>query len=118
MASPLSSPGTPRTSSPLAFEDDVAQSLPSSPDAAHSLATHREFDEVWPSPVAVPNAIGASTTVDGTQPLQHAPKGKGKAVRGPLRLLDLPVDVLKEIIHQVRLASLRLHIVAHRDIVS
>jgi len=30
-------------------------------------------------------------------------KGKEKAVKGPLRLLDLPVDVLKDIIHQVHL---------------
>lgn len=28
-------------------------------------------------------------------------KGKEKARKGPLRLLDLPVDILKEIIHQV-----------------
>ena len=28
-------------------------------------------------------------------------KGKEKAGKGPLRLLDLPVDILKEIIHQV-----------------
>lgn len=106
MASPLSSPGTPRTSSPLAFEDDIAQSLSSPADAAHPLPTHREPEEAWPGPVAVANAIGASTAVDGTEPLQHvhahAPKGKGKAARGPLQLLDLPVDILKEIIHQVR----------------
>jgi hypothetical protein len=30
-----------------------------------------------------------------------APKGKEKAARGPLKLLDLPMDILKEIIHQV-----------------
>jgi hypothetical protein len=29
-------------------------------------------------------------------------KGKEKARKGPLGLLDLPVDILKEIIHQVR----------------
>jgi hypothetical protein len=31
-------------------------------------------------------------------------KGKERARKGPLRLLDLPVDVLKEIIHQVSIA--------------
>jgi hypothetical protein len=33
------------------------------------------------------------------------PKGKEKAATGPLKLLDLPVDVLKEIIHQVRVGG-------------
>lgn len=102
MASPLSTPGTPRTSSPLASEDELTQSLPSSPDDGHTLATHRGADHAWPSHLAVPNphAVGASTA----EPLKHATKGKEKAARGPLRLLDLPVDVLKDIIHQVRLA--------------
>jgi hypothetical protein len=110
MASPLSTPGTPRTSSPLASEDELTQSLPSSPDHghAHALATHRGADHAWPSHLTVPNphAVGASAAAvaDAAEPLKHATKGKEKAARGPLRLLDLPVDVLKEIILQVRLA--------------
>lgn len=100
MASPLSTPGTPRTSSPLASEDELTQSLPSSPDDGHPLATHRGADHAWPSHLTVPNpnAVGACPA----ESLTHATKGKEKAARGPLRLLDLPVDVLKEIIHQVR----------------
>jgi hypothetical protein len=113
MASPLSTPGTPRTSSPLASEDELTQSLPSSPAHGHALATHRGADHAWPSHLTVPNphAVGASTAAaaaaaaaDAAEPLKHATKGKEKAARGPLRLLDLPVDVLKEIILQVRLA--------------
>ena len=104
MASPLSTPGTPRTSSPLASEDELTQSLPSSPDDGHPLATHRGADHAWPSHLTVPNpnAVGASIAAGAAEPLKHATKGKEKATRGPLRLLDLPVDVLKEIIHQVR----------------
>lgn len=101
MASPLSLPGTPRTSSPLTFEDDITQLLSSSPDDAHTVATLRAADDGWPSHLAVPNAAGASAVAEA---VKHAPKGKEKAARGPLQLLDLPVDILKEIIHQVRVA--------------
>lgn len=101
MASPLSTPGTPRTSSPLTLEDDAAQSLSSSPDHVHTTATHRDSDDAWQCHLAVPNAAGASTTVE---PVKAAAQAKEKVTRGPLRLLDLPVDILKEIIHQVRLA--------------
>lgn len=98
MASPLSTPGSPRTSSPSTFEEDVAQSLSSSPDDAHTIATQRAADDAWPSHLAVPIAVGASTAAAA---VKHAPKGKEKAVKKPLQLLDLPVDILKEIIHQV-----------------
>lgn len=107
MASPLSAPGSPRTSSPLNAEHDTAQALSSSPDDAHTLATHKEADHGWPGHLAVPNAA---------QPLKHAPKGKEKAVRGPLRLLDLPVDILKEIIHQVCLAYLRIPVLSSHSV--
>ncbi len=83
----------------MIFEDDIAQSLSSSPDDAHTAATLRAVDDGWSSHLAVPNAAGASAAVEA---VKQAPKGKGKAVRGPLQLLDLPVDILKEIIHQVR----------------
>lgn len=90
MASPLSTPGGPRTSSPLTFDEDIAQSLSSSPDDAHAhaVAPQKALDGGWQSNAA----------------LDAAAKGKEKAARGPLQLLDLPVDILKEIIHQVRLA--------------
>ncbi|KAF3005099.1 hypothetical protein E8E13_009970 [Curvularia kusanoi] len=119
MASPHSTPGTPRTSSPLTFEDELAQSLSSSPDDGHTLATYRAADHAWPSHLTVPNAVGASTAADVAEPIQHAIKGKEKAARGPLRLLDLPVDILKEIIHQLPhtndLTSLSLcHSALHR----
>lgn len=93
-SSPLSAPDTPRSassaSSPASFSDDPTG--PSSPslDEAHT----------WPT---------AEEAAGGSHSQQHAPtetttkplKGKEKARKGPLRLLDLPVDVLKEIIHQV-----------------
>ena len=100
MASPLSIPGSPRTSSPLTFEDDIAQSLSSSPDDAHTTPVQRECDHSWPGHLTVPNAAGASPV---TEAVRQGPKGKEKATKGPLRLLDLPVDILKEIIHQVSL---------------
>jgi hypothetical protein len=126
MASPLSTPGSPRTSSPLAFEDDLGQSLSSSPDDAHSLATQRQADDVWPSYVAVGAPAAAAAPAPAAAPpaappaaASHAPKGKAKAAKGPLRLLDLPVDILKDIIHQLPhtndLTSLSLcHTALHR----
>ena len=77
---------------------DIAQSLSSSPDGAHTPPIQRECDNSWPSHLTVPNAAGASPVAE---PVHHVPKGKEKATKGPLRLLDLPVDILKEIIHQV-----------------
>ncbi|KAF3053561.1 hypothetical protein E8E11_011767 [Didymella keratinophila] len=116
MASPLSIPGSPRASSPSTFEEDNAQSLSSSPDDAHTIATQKQAEDAWPSHLAVSNAVGASAA---PAPVSHAPKGKEKAARGPLKLLDLPVDILKEIIHQLPhtndLTSLSLcHTALHR----
>jgi hypothetical protein len=65
------------------------------------MATPKQAEAVWPSQLAVPSAVGASAAPAAGS---HAPKGKEKAARGPLKLLDLPVDILKEIIHQVRWA--------------
>lgn len=107
MASPLSTPGTARTASPLTFQEDIAQSLSSSPDDAHTTATHEEADDGWPSQLTVPNAAGASTAAE---PVKHVSKGKEKAGKGPLRLLDLPVDILKDIIHQVCMAAVHAHV--------
>ncbi|KAF9700914.1 hypothetical protein EKO04_000687 [Ascochyta lentis] len=143
MASPLSTPGTPRTSSPLTLDDDMARSLSLSPSPhdVHGLATQKEPDDAWTSLLAVSNAAGASPAAERAKPEQpHAPNGKGKEKelemekekgkekgkekekekkKDPLRLLDLPVDVLKEIIHQLPhtndLTSLSLcHTALHR----
>lgn len=64
----------------------------------------------------MPKAVGATVPAE---PAQHVMKGKERAARGPLQLLDLPVDVLKEIIHQLPhtndLTSLSLcHSALHR----
>jgi hypothetical protein len=91
----------------LTFEEDISQSLSSSPDNAHAIATQREADDVWPGHLAVPSAVGASTAAE---PREHGPKGKEKAIKKPLQLLDLPVDVLKEIVHQVRLTRSHAHV--------
>lgn len=91
----------------MTFEEDIAQSLSSSPDDAHTSATQREADDVWPSHPAEPSAVGASTAAE---PRKHGPKGKEKAVKKPLQLLDLPVDILKEIVHQVRRSRSRARV--------
>lgn len=85
----------------MTTQEDVVQSLSTSPDDGHTIATQAESEHVWPSHLTVPIAAGASLPAE---PMQYAPKGKEKATKGPLRLLDLPVDILKEIIHQVRAA--------------
>lgn len=45
------------------------------------------------------------SAAQGDEASNKASKGKEKAAKGPLRLLDLPVDILREIIHQVRVDS-------------
>ncbi|KAF2129940.1 F-box domain-containing protein [Dothidotthia symphoricarpi CBS 119687] len=115
-SSPLSMPGTPRTLSPT-LDEDLALSRSPSPspshDDAHTAATHdmEEAGVRWGS-----DRPGASEPRAGSS---QEPKGKEKAGKGPLRLLDLPVDVLKEIIHQLPhtndLTSLSLcHSALHR----
>jgi hypothetical protein len=96
-SSPLSTPGTPRMASPLPSEDDLGRSLPPSLDDAHTMATQNEADFAWQT--GVPASAGRGPLPDAA--VNTALKGKEKAAKGPLRLLDLPVDVLKEIIHQV-----------------
>jgi hypothetical protein len=44
-----------------------------------------------------PSAVSAHASAEQVT----VPKGKEKAAKGPLKLLDLPMDILKEIIHQV-----------------
>ncbi|KAF1946742.1 F-box domain-containing protein [Clathrospora elynae] len=86
--SPLSLPGSPRTASPW------TQTPPQ--DDAHTTGIQGEADVARTS-VSVPSAASAPPSAEQ----EKAPKGKAKAAKGPLRLLDLPVDVLKEIIHQL-----------------
>jgi hypothetical protein len=94
--SPLSIPGTPRTASPLPSDADFARSFSPSHDDAHPLGTQGPVDDVWTSTPAP----SAASPVPSAEPAP-VPKGKEKAAKGPLKLLDLPVDILKEIIHQV-----------------
>ena len=88
-----SAPESPRTRSPSLSDHDHDHDQPASPDHGHiAAALAREQPQVDGGSHAGP---ALKTPASGLS------KGKDKA-RGPLRLLDLPVDVLKEIIHQVR----------------
>lgn len=100
-SSPLSAPATPRTATPLPSEEDLARSNPPPQDAAHTMATQGEADVEWGSPAAT--SVGSAPPSGDTMTVPApVPKGKEKAAKAPLRLLDLPMDILKEIIHQVR----------------
>lgn len=94
--SPLSTPGTPTTASPLPSDADFARSFSPSQDDAQLMGSQPSPEDVWTSTPA-PGAVGAPPLTDPAP----AQKGKAKASKGPLKLLDLPVDILKEIIHQV-----------------
>lgn len=128
-SSPPSSPGTPRTCSPLPSDEELP--LPASPALAPTPTP-----TPTPPPSSSPDALsagppddeapgsprhgrldGAPRATRGTT--SRPPKGKEKARESPLRLLDLPVDILKEIIHQLPhtndLTSLALcHSALHR----
>jgi hypothetical protein len=69
------------------------------------MATPHEPEAVWKTSVPAP-VVSAPPADDA---VNKAPKGKEKAAKGPLRLLDLPVDILKEIIHQVHTRPLESH---------
>lgn len=99
--SPLSTPVTPRTASPLPSDTDFARSFSPSQDDAQFSSPQGSPEDVWTSTPA-PGTGSAVQSADSVP----TPKGKEKVAKGPLKLLDLPVDVLKEIIHQV---SRRLH---------
>jgi hypothetical protein len=94
--SPLSTPGTPRTMSPLPSEGDLARSLSPSQDDAHAFGMQGQLEGVWTN-IPATSTMNAPTSAEQVT----APKGKEKAAKGPLKLLDLPMDILKEIIHQV-----------------
>jgi hypothetical protein len=95
-SSPLSVPGT---ASPLSSDEDIARALSPSFEHAHTMATHNSEAEGMMKPNA-PATLPVKTT-SADDEVDKAAKGKEKAAKGPLKLLDLPVDVLKEIIHQV-----------------
>jgi hypothetical protein len=99
--SPLSAPGTPRTASPSPFADDLTNTFSPSRDDAHTVSIQAQADGDWESV----SGVGATSTTSASPPAKASAvnhrKGKEKARKGPLRLLDLPVDILKEIIHQV-----------------
>lgn len=101
MSSPaLSLPSTPRTVSPMPPDEDHARPLSPLLDEAHTMGALGEIDTARFSPHA---RHGAHAPPPSLLPEQTTalPKGKEKAATGPLKLLDLPVDILKEIIHQV-----------------
>lgn len=108
-SSPPSAPGTPRTASPLpaaiAMDEPTRPLSPVVADDAHTTVapTQRDLDtcSLRTSPPA------ASDTMSLPRPGESATetaalKGKEKAAaKGPMNLLDLPVDILKEIIQQL-----------------
>lgn len=96
--SPSSTPGTPRTASPSPVEDELTSTSSPSQDDAHAIFTQVDPDREWEGVSGTRVASASPTTRDATT---RFVKGKEKARRGPLKLLDLPVDILKEIIHQV-----------------
>jgi hypothetical protein len=94
-SSPLT---TPTTLSPSPSEEELGCALSAVQNEGHAAATQSEPAEVDVVTAEPASAVRASPV----EVVAHkAPKGKAKAATGPLKLLDLPVDVLKEIIHQV-----------------
>ncbi|KAF2707387.1 hypothetical protein K504DRAFT_492870 [Pleomassaria siparia CBS 279.74] len=120
--SPLSVPGTPRTVSPSPFEDDRTSTSSPSQDGVYTMSTQADADGEWEcvsGAGAASAASAASAPHISRKTAAKVVKGKEKARKGPLRLLDLPVDILKEIIHQLPhtndLTSLALcHSALHR----
>jgi hypothetical protein len=100
-SSPLSAPESFRTSASSPLDDNLNRPKSPLPDDAQTTLSAEDFDgdsELVPD---VPDEGMNKPAEPARAPITKAPKGKEKARKGPLRLLDLPVDVLKEIIHQV-----------------
>ncbi|KAF2851179.1 hypothetical protein T440DRAFT_423362 [Plenodomus tracheiphilus IPT5] len=95
-SSPPAAPGSPRTASPLPAVEEPTRPLSPALDDAHTMATHRDTDSLRTS---APTASDIS--VPRSAETVMAPKGTEKAAKAPLNLLDLPVDILKEIIQQL-----------------
>ncbi|ORY15862.1 hypothetical protein BCR34DRAFT_507933 [Clohesyomyces aquaticus] len=121
-SSPLSAPDSFRTSASSPFDDELNPPKSPLPDDAHAMLTSEDFDGDAESVADVPDVPdeSARTTAEAArETMIKALKGKEKARKGPLKLLDLPVDILKEIIHQLPhtndLTSLALcHSALHR----
>lgn len=106
-SSPIATPSTPRTLSPAPFDGDLTDPATSSPHDAQEFLTPREAPSQADSPADAADAVSMPPDAPAA-PVECLPsplKGKGKARTEPLRLLDLPVDILKEIIHQVSLCA-------------
>ncbi|RAR04662.1 f-box domain-containing protein [Stemphylium lycopersici] len=87
------------TASPLPSDGDFARSLsPSHDDAQLSGGAQGQSEDVWAATPA-PGTVKATASASAEQ--VTIAKGKEKAAKSPLKLLDLPMDILKEIIHQL-----------------
>lgn len=80
-----------------------------SPPPADVLPPSRPAPAPQPAQPAAPDMTLAAADVEsvgggggeGSPPAAQLVQGKAKARTGPLRLLDLPVDILKEIVHHL-----------------
>jgi hypothetical protein len=103
---PLLTVDSPRAASLSPFDDDVASTISGIMDDAQTVSTLEDGARETPSAI---ESGEVQATVEEDLDKGNTPKllkGKEKectktANKAPLRLLDLPVDVLKEIIHQV-----------------
>ncbi|KAH7138111.1 F-box domain-containing protein [Dendryphion nanum] len=114
-SSPLFVPGTPTSRSPSPFADDVDDAVLGFHDDAQTFSAAEEADGDSDGHIGARET--AALTPDET--VARSLKGKEKARNGPLCFLDLPVDIIKEIIHQLPhtndLTSLALcHSALHR----
>lgn len=101
-SSPPSLPVTPRTASPSPFDDDLNPTSPApSQDDAPAIPNQPDADADADGHWGPASSPGASPQLSHCEAVNKPPKGKERAKKTPLRLLDLPVDILKEIIHQV-----------------
>jgi hypothetical protein len=101
--SPPSSPGTPRTYSPVPSDEELPQPASPAPNATYTATSGEERETRRDSQRENDlDAVAAGAQLPSSDTTNKLPKGKEKARMSPMGLLDLPVDVLKEIIHQVR----------------
>ncbi|KAF2466766.1 uncharacterized protein BDR25DRAFT_395640 [Lindgomyces ingoldianus] len=116
-SSPLSAPDSFRTSASSPFEEELNRPKSPSLDDAQTMLSADETD--GDSECAPDENARSAVESPPRETALRIQKGKEKARKGPLRLLDLPVDILKEIIHQLPhtndLTSLALcHSALHR----
>ena len=96
-SSPFAS--APSSRSPSPFGDDVDGSIHSLHDDAQTLSSTEEA--LGDIDGTVDDGVEAPCIPTAKDIVARSLKGKEKARKGPLRFLDLPVDILKEIIYQV-----------------